>query len=257
MVHARRGSSANAPHSGEQISRSEDSGQRREGKAHCVQGRFPEGMLRVRQANPVRPVSNGEGQDERWVDIHNPGGHTYRVVPAGRQTVDETTVVGETYADLIRKHPLQGEPKSNGPDGKPCGPHSLGVLSRRRVWVSDIVHIGKEANDLELIQAGLVSNEDEHLNTYEQDIRDMLPGVLKLIPVPQIMEATGCSRRMAFYWRSGQHKPRRRQQSRLLPLAGRIAREQLEQAGAPNVPPDDRQAIRRPYHRLLLNPQPQ
>ncbi len=145
------------------------------------------------------------------------------------------------------------EPKSNGPDGKPCGPLSRGLLSRRRMWVSDIVHIGKEPNDLEPIQAGLVSSEDEYLNTYEQDIRDMLPGVLKLIPVSQIMEATDCTRRMAFYWRSEKHKPRRRQRNSILPLAGRIAREQPDQAGERNVPGDDRQAIRRLAHSLQAN----
>jgi hypothetical protein len=148
----------------------------------------------------------------------------------------------------------RAEPKSNGPDGKPCGPHPRGVFSRQRVWVSDIVHIEKEANDLELIQAGLVSIEDEHLNSYEHDIRDLLPGVLKLLPVSQIIEATGCSRRIAFYWRSGKHKPRRRQLNRQLPLAGRTAREQLEQAGEANVPPDDRPATHRFAHSLQVKP---
>jgi hypothetical protein len=106
------------------------------------------------------------------------------------------------------------------------------------------------------LQAGLVSSEDEHLNTYEQDIRDLLPAVLRLIPVSQIVEVTGCSRRIAFCWRSGKHKPRRHQLNRLLPLAGRTAREQLEQAGEPNVPPDDRQAQRRFDHHRKVNPLP-
>jgi hypothetical protein len=57
---------------------------------------------------------------------------------------------------------------------------------------------------------------------------------------------------MAYYWRSGKHKPRRRQLNRLMPLAGRIAREQLEQAGAANVPGDDRQALRRFDHHLKV-----
>jgi len=192
-----------------------------------------------------------------WVDIHNPSGPSYRVVTGKMETVDETTIVGETYADLIRQHTLQSEPKSNGADGKPRNPQTRGALSRRRVWVSDIVHIGKEADDLKLIEAGLISSEDEHLNTCKQDIRNAFPGVLKMIQVSEIIVATGCSRRTAFCWRSGKHKPRRRQQNRLLPLAGRVAKEELLGVGEPNIPDDDKQAIRRLAHYLKSQGKPQ
>ncbi len=201
----------------------------------------------------VRPLSPSGTSTERWVDIHDPTGPTYRVVSSQRETVDQTTVVGETYGDLVQNHVLQAEPKSNGSDGKQCGPHTRGLLSRRRIWVSDIVHIGKEANDLELIRAGLISSEDEHLNTYEQDIRDVLPEVLKLIHWRQIVESTGSSRRTAFNWKSGKYRPRKRQLTRLIPLAGRCARDLLEAEGVQNVPSDDKQAIRRLAQHLKDN----
>src|SRR5665647_2011749 len=52
------------------------------------------------------------------------------------------------------------EPKSLGPDGLPCHRGTHGVLTRRHVTPSGLVHIGKEANRLEDREAGLLTDQD-------------------------------------------------------------------------------------------------
>ena len=100
------------------------------------------------------------------------------------------------------------------------------------------------------MQLGLVQGEDEVLTTYVQDIRDILSEVLGLIPARTIQEATGCSRREAFYLRKGKRRPRTRLLRRLIPLAGDFARDELKCLGEPNTPDNDKQAIRRLVNHL-------
>ena len=198
----------------------------------------------------VRPAPSARRLGMWWGNLHEPSGPQYRVVTGRSESQDATTCSVKSYGDLVDEHPLQPEPKSIGPDGNPCTQHTRGVLGRRHIWVAEIVHVGKEANDIELVQVGLVQDEDEVLTTYVQDIRDILPEVLALIPARTIQEATGCSRREAFYLRKGKRRPRTRLLRRLIPLAGDFARDELKRLGEPNTPDNDKQAIRRLVNHL-------
>ncbi|MDP9368870.1 MAG: hypothetical protein M3Q03_11435 [Chloroflexota bacterium] len=67
-------------------------------------------------------------------------------------------------------------------------------------------YVGKEASELERVEAGLV----EELEEVRQ--------VLRVMRVEQIMAETGCSRRQAFYLHSGQRRPAKRSKRLLLDL---------------------------------------
>ncbi len=73
---------------------------------------------------------------------------------------DRTALV-QSYGDVIARYDTHAEAKSLGPDGKPCGRCTIGLLQRRPVGFSELVHIGKETNRLEEVEQGLVHDWDE------------------------------------------------------------------------------------------------
>ncbi len=161
-----------------------------------------------------------------------------------RESLDETTILVKSYRDLIEELPGHPEPKSAGPDGKPCTGATRGVLSRRPIWVEGVKHIGKEANEYELVQAGFVEAEEEVLTTYLQDAWDLIPNIILRIPAQIIMQAAGCSKRAAYFYRRSQRKPRGKTRKLLTQLAARFAREELGSSGESLIPEDNLQAMR-------------
>ena len=192
----------------------------------------------------VSPVGLSMSKDRAWVNIHDPESPRFQVVQRDRFASGQNTYVGLPFADLIMSHAHTPEPKSMGPNGRPCGRKTIGLLTRRRIQVLDVVHIGKEANDLELVQAGLVTSEQEVLTTYEQDPWLYLQPVLARIPTNQIVEKTGYSRRMANYLKTGEKGPSAKRFSHVLATAAEFARERLAEKNLPQIPDDDSAAIR-------------
>lgn len=70
-----------------------------------------------------------------------------------------------------------------GPDGGICRPQTRGLLRRRLVEVTGVIHIGKEANELELVLAGLVGSEEEVTVRYERDPWEWLQPIVAEMPV--------------------------------------------------------------------------
>jgi hypothetical protein len=82
------------------------------------------------------------------------------------------------------------EVKSCGPDGEPCGRHTVGLLQRRPVEVLWVRAIGKESNRLEEVDAGIEHEWDEVRNVYpnpQQDWQEVL-ALLKKLPKRQVAE---------------------------------------------------------------------
>ena len=68
------------------------------------------------------------------------------------------TAIAETYKTLLYRYMFHPEAKSLGPDGKPCGRETRGLLQRTHVIAGKHRRIGKEADrrweegdDLELV----------------------------------------------------------------------------------------------------------
>jgi len=72
-----------------------------------------------------------------------------------------------TFGAYLRQFKHHPESKSAGGDGLPCGRQAVGLLLRRHIRIRYVVHIGKEANKLEQVEAGIVSDQDEVYNVYE------------------------------------------------------------------------------------------
>jgi len=56
------------------------------------------------------------------------------------------TAMVQSDGDVIDHYRVHPEAKSLGPDGLPCGKHTVGLLQRRPVRLGALVHIGKESN---------------------------------------------------------------------------------------------------------------
>jgi hypothetical protein len=108
--------------------------------------------------------------------------------------VEPHTVTVKTYGEVIADYWRHPEPKSLGPDGKPCRADTVGLLHRRRVRIVQLQHLGKEGNKLEQREQGLVSGLADYENRYDDPACDTWSlYVAKALPAfttTQIAEAT-------------------------------------------------------------------
>jgi hypothetical protein len=138
----------------------------------------------------------GQWMDSEWYELHNPG----------RATVNLTTEEGNRYGKILVKdhrrvldeyanHP---EVKSAMPDGNPCARQYRGMLGRRVIRVAGIIHIGKESNRLEDVEAGAIVDPDEVYTSYPRDDRDAVLAVFGGMPNREIARTVGAHVRMRY-----------------------------------------------------------
>lgn len=83
-----------------------------------------------------------------WVNKYATDGRTYALATRDSPTPAEAARV-QSYGDVLAEYRVHPEPKSLAPNGKPAGWHGDGLLGRRPVTATRLVHVGKEANELE------------------------------------------------------------------------------------------------------------
>ncbi len=149
------------------------------------------------------------GERKWWVNLHAPEAALSRVVPYHQSTGDTSVLVGRNYGDLMDAHPFHPETKSLGSDGLPCRQRTTGLLNRRPVVATETVVIGKEANELEQVETGLIDELEDVQTVYRRDQSEQMRERLRGMSVKEAMVLTGLSRRQVFYLRSGQRKSRR------------------------------------------------
>lgn len=145
---------------------------------------------------------------------------------------------------------MQPESKFLTSYGEPYTGGSRGLLCRRHVHVLDVLHIGKEANEIDKVQADLLDSEDDVLLTFERDLWEYIQSRLSELPISLIHERTGYSKRMIYALRRGERRPSKERLEILLVLVAERSREILIELGSKDVPKDDRMAVVM-YGRLL------
>jgi hypothetical protein len=118
-----------------------------------------------------------------WANKYRTGSETYALTTDAAD--DSPAARVQSYADVLDEYRVHPEPKSLAPDGKPAGWHGIGLLARRPVAATRLVHVGKEANELEEKQAGVVHHPQEAVN--EHAARDAWANIVvpTLIQVPR------------------------------------------------------------------------
>ncbi len=87
--------------------------------------------------------------------MYDPAGPTYRIT-TDREDLHASAVLVKSYGQVLREYRLHPEHKFHGPDGQRCRFLTAGLLQRRAVHLAGTVTlIGKEANKLDEVQAGL------------------------------------------------------------------------------------------------------
>jgi hypothetical protein len=113
----------------------------------------------------------------------------------------------KSYGDVLEEYEFHPEAKCNDASGEPCGKQSVGLLQRRLVRIEKLHFIGKESNKLEEVEEGSVPDAGDVYTEYPDPRHDewateILPG-LKAIPMTELMERTGLSRRALQMIRAG------------------------------------------------------
>ena len=157
----------------------------------------------------------------RYTNIYGPDQRSYAISTSLRtDTIARVTSYRELALDYVR-HP---EPKSLGPDGKPCSEPTRGELQPRHLRVDDLVHIGKESNEYD--QLGL-SSDDEVTTRYENAHHDQwatfVRPVLEHSARKTIAELTGLSPRAINDHIAGRAQPQPDTLERLTRAAATLA----------------------------------
>jgi hypothetical protein len=125
--------------------------------AHLAPLGYPVGA----RPGEFRLIAPYESDPRRWLSMEwtelNSGAH-FRI-STSRDPEGRIPQV-QSYRTVLDRHRTLPEPKSNGPDGRPCGRATVGLLSRRAVTAREIVLLGKESNHLADIEQGLMPNSD-------------------------------------------------------------------------------------------------
>ncbi len=170
-----------------------------------------------------------------WRNLYDPDGPTYRITTHRGAPAEPDLVVVKSYADVLREYRLHPEHKFHGPDGTPCGRLTRGVLHRRPVHLAGpLRHIGKEANRLDDVQAGLVGDLGDVLTEYHDPyagwFHQLVLPVLERYSGRQLADLLRTDRRTIDRIRAGQH-PRPDLAQPLVELAASVAQRDLNDAG--------------------------
>lgn len=147
------------------------------------------------------------------------------------------TARAQSYADVLAEYRVHPEPKSLAPNGKPAGWHGDGLLDRRPVTATRLIHVGKESNELGDKQAGVVHDPGEAINEHlaEDAWFSLVVPVLPRMPRSALRPHLSGTRLKEL--KAGTLESGRKGMASLTRVAGEFAHECLRSTGA--VPPAD------------------
>jgi hypothetical protein len=178
----------------------------------------------------IAPYQPDPSQWERmpWIDRYS--GDNFPVHTEGPPQADSVKL--RTYQDIQDRYLRHPEPKSLDPDGTVCRPDSTGLLQRRPVTAVEPIYLGKESNNLEERQAGLIHQFSDAFAIYPDPGADtwqriVLPA-LRQFPAVEIARRSGLHRRTVERHLSGRSAPHPRHRAALTHVASELAAEVLQ-----------------------------
>lgn len=171
----------------------------------------------------------------RWVNRYDASGTSYRITTAHSAHATRGVAQVRSYRDVLEEYRHHPEAKSLGSDGKVCNRRTVGLLRRRLVTAAWVTHVGKESNQLEEVEAGLVHDPDDVYTEYPHPAHDawrtlVLP-TLNEMTRTEIERYTGMSRTQITAVRNGRAQPTAQHRGALIRAAGAFARERLRNQG--------------------------
>jgi hypothetical protein len=192
-----------------------------------------------RAGHPFRLVAPFETDGATWVDgtyIDIYTGNTYAI---STQTYDEQTALVQTYRQIAAAYIAHPDPKRLGPDGRVCCTDTTGLLGPRHIDAFHVEQLGKEANKLEQVQAGLAHQADEVYTRYQAPRRDpftrlALP-VLRTMPREDLLAAEILEESQLREVLAERARPHPDARTKLMNLAVGHARSQLRTTGRDDI----------------------
>lgn len=203
--------------------------------AHVARFGHPDGVA----PEHFQLIAPYETDPQKWLRlpwIDRASGQPYRITTEA-ETGGAMVARVQTYRDVREDFLHHPEAKSAGPDGRPCGRQTVGLLGRRvvRSMPELTTHVGKESNRLEEMEAGIEHDPDEVWTEYTDPRRDswrtlVLP-VLRQIPAKQLAKQTGLAVSTVKAARNGHTNPQGRNRVLLTRTAATFARKRLQEVG--------------------------
>ena len=164
----------------------------------------------------------------QWADAESGRPHRIATSPFG----GAEAIRVKSIRDIVTLYRRKREAKSLGPDGTVCARETVGLLRRRPVRDLTIRHIGKEANEVEDLVAGLAAADDV-TQTLVHKGRGIYPQLilpaLNVVPETRLAEISGVPRRTIDGLRAGRRPTRR---------VARLVGDALEQLSRESVVAD-------------------
>jgi hypothetical protein len=158
----------------------------------------------------IAPYNNNSTQwlKMSWIDQYT--GSNYSITTTGHSAKGRTARV-KTYEDVLREYEFHPESKCADAAGTECKKQTVGLLQRRHIGVNHARYIGKESNQLEAVDAGLVHSAEDIYTEYVDQSRDEwqtkdLP-ILRRLPLAYLMRESGLSKRALLDIRAGRSRP--------------------------------------------------
>jgi hypothetical protein len=187
-------------------------------------------------ADPTRfqLIAPWESDPRRWhgLDWTNRDEPTASYLVSTSSGGDATAQI-HSYRKALDEYRTHPESKSLGPAGERSGWHTSGLLGRRPISAARISYVGKEANDLETLEARLGPAGQAKPAEYGRHDDDwhIVRRSLTLIPAAVISKQTGLDRTMVWRYIQGRSVPRPRRMKQLADLAVAHASRELRNSG--------------------------
>jgi hypothetical protein len=137
-----------------------------------------------------------------WIDLHSR--EAFRV--RSRRHTKGNVIRVQTFADVIERYRDHPESKSADSSGAPAERWTVGLLARRPITASLVIHIGKETNLLEQQQEGVLEVDPQAVYLSEADYQG-LRQLIGRVSIPKLAVTSGVSERMLQYLRDGYRRP--------------------------------------------------
>ena len=129
----------------------------------------------------------------------------------------------KTYRDVFEEYEWHPESKSADANGDPSDKQTVGLLQRRHVRMDHMIYIGRESNQLEDVEAGVVREGDGAYTEYEDPRRDywrttVVPA-LRAISLKAWHRDTGKSPAILIGAPLGRHRPHKKHRALLIAYA--------------------------------------
>jgi hypothetical protein len=149
-----------------------------------------------------------------WANLYEKTGARYRITTSRPEHLSPDVVHVKTYRDVLDEYRTHAEAKSLAADGTLCVGATSGLLRRRPVTRRTLSYVGKEANRLDEVNAGLIHDPEEVYTEYVDVAHDpeweALVTKLKGIPRTWLMGKTGLDRSTITRLRNGRSRPTRK-----------------------------------------------